>query len=283
MSPKAWMINLILAVAVVFLGIKTYDAWSRTENPLPEAGDGKPSAPVPHKTVVKADIPAETEYDSVVRHNLFSVSRSPQGKEREEPEQKSKGAEQPDPRLLKTLQQTVKQISVYGVMMVDGEKKALLRSPPVPVLKRNRTREPSPPPGQEITWVKVGDPVNRFTVKEINTRGVVLGAEGLAFDVVLYDERKPKKRTFQEKVTGPVVIRMEEGTQADAPSEKEKAQAPEEKSPEKKLPIEAEEPEEKRPVKKLPVEAEGPEKKQPEKKLPVEARSWGKRPGSASE
>lgn len=232
------MINLILAVVVVFLGIKAYDAWSETENRLPEAGDNKRSAPAPHKTVVKADIPAETEYDSVVHHNLFSISRSPQGKEREEPDPK-KEKKGPDPKLLKLLQQTVQQISIYGVMMVDGEKKALLRSSPVPVLKTRNARKPSSPPGQEIAWVKVGDPVNRFMVKEINTRGVVLGAEGLAFDVVLYDEDKPKKRASQEKVTGPVVIYMKEGTKADAPPEKEKTQRPEEKRPEKKLPVEA--------------------------------------------
>lgn len=254
MSAKAWIINLVLAAVVVFLGINAYDAWSKAEKRLPVAGEGKGSVPVPQKTVAKADVSPESEYDSVMSLNLFSISRSPGGQEKETPEPKPKPG--PDEKLVKLLQETVKRISIYGIIIANGEKKALIKSPAMPLLAQqdNRRQSPFHPPampvlgqpgkpqqpprsGEEIIWVKVGDAVNRFTVNEIKATGVVLGAEGLVFDVALYDKDQPKQRVPEKTAVGPIVI--DTGKEAPAGSAPDQAEAPKEKSPEKEIPIEA--------------------------------------------
>jgi len=259
---RGWIINFVLAAVVVFFGIKAYGVWSKEQEKLPEAGGVKHALPVSEKTPGKMEAPGESEYNVLVSHNLFSTLRSPDGEKQSGAETKPKPAG-PDPNLLKILQETVKRISIYGVMMVNEEKKALIKSPVMPILGRERDHKQASRSGEEIRWVKVGDAVDRFTVNEIKRTGVVLGAEGLAFDVALYDKDKPKQRVFEKTAAGPIVIDTKKGVQAG--SAPEKAEASKEKSPEK-----AEASKEKSPEK-----AEAPKEKSPEKVIPTEA---GQRP-----
>jgi hypothetical protein len=136
------------------------------------------------------------------------MERLPGGEEKGEVNPAVKAG--PDGMVAKLLEETIRQISIYGVMIVDDEKRALIKSPGMPV-SEERKRMPSPPPagppaGEEIKWVKVGDGLNRFTVNDIKSTGVVLSAEGLVFDVALYDKDKPKERTPIPKAEGPIVI-----------------------------------------------------------------------------
>ncbi|MCF8083219.1 MAG: hypothetical protein K9M96_09000 [Deltaproteobacteria bacterium] len=186
--------------------------------------------------------PPEATYEVVVENNLFWPDRSENSvKNNEKPQPKKKG---PDPRLLKVLQATAKQVSLYGVLITDGEKKALIRSPGAPALPGRKNNQQVP--GGEIKWVKVGDPVNRFTVNDITKSGVVLGAEGLKFDIALYDQDRPKPRAPQKPIAGPIVIDTKKGPEPAPPAEKakppepappaEKAKAPAETGNEKKSP-----------------------------------------------
>ena len=197
------MINFILAVMVVFLGIEAYGIWAEEQESLPDAGSAKGASPPSIKAFGKMNLPAQSDYDAIVNHNLFSMGRSPDGVEKEEMEPEVKAG--PDERLVKLLESTIKQISVYGVMIIDGEKRALIKSPAMPVSDGSK-RRPVPHAGEETKWVKVGEGLNRFTVNDIKASGVVLGAEGLAFDVALYDKDKPKERAPVRKAEGPIVV-----------------------------------------------------------------------------
>jgi hypothetical protein len=197
------MINFVLAAIVVFLGIKAYGIWAEDKESLPDAGTAKGPPPLSAKTFSKISLPPQSDYDAIVNHNLFSMGRSPDGVEKEEVKPEVKTGT--DEKLVKLLESTIKQISVYGVMIIDGEKKALIKSPALPVSDGSK-RRPAPHAGEETKWVKVGEGLNRFTVNDIKASGVVLGAEGLAFDVDLYDKDKPKERAPVRKAEGPVVV-----------------------------------------------------------------------------
>jgi hypothetical protein len=205
MVSRAWMMNLCLAAVAVFLGIKAYGVWSEEQAGLPKAdiAKGKGAMPVSMKTFGRMHVPPESEYDAIVNHDLFSVARSAFSKGKKEGELEVKGG--PDERVLKLLEATIQQISIYGVMIVDGEKRALIGSPAMSV-SEGRKRMLAPHAGEAIKWVKVGEGLNRFTVNDITSTGVVLGAEGMAFDVALYDTDKPKNRAPIPKEAGPIVV-----------------------------------------------------------------------------
>lgn len=201
------MINLVLAALVVFLGIKVYVIWSEDEERLPETGRSEGVSPRSAKTFGKTTVPPQSEYDVIVNLNLFSVGRSSDADGKKEGELEVGAGH--DEGAVKLLKETLKVISIYGLIIVGDEKRALIGSPALPV-SEGRKRMPvppgGPPAGEEVKWVKVGEGLNRFTVNDINSKGVVLGAEGMTFDVPLYDKNKPKKRVPVQKAEGPIVI-----------------------------------------------------------------------------
>jgi hypothetical protein len=235
---KTWMINLVLAAAVAFLATKAYDAWSTTERHLPKARGPKQVTASPQKALVTPKVPPESTFDAVVSHNLFAVSRSTGGGEEEAKAAAVEAKAKPDDRVVKLLQETIKRISVYGIMMVNEEKRALIKRPATPLLGKPGNRQPGPRPGEEIKWVRIGDTVDRFTVNEIRPTGVVLSAEGLVFNVVLYDKDSPKERVPEKGAEGPIVIDTKK--MSEAGGFPEKVEGLKESGPDKKLPIEPE-------------------------------------------
>lgn len=217
--------------------MKAFRVWSEAEKPLPGTGSDKTRATLTEKDIANRNTPPEKEYEVVVKENLFWPNRS-EHKTSTAPEKKpQKKPSGPDEKLLKLLKATSKRISLYGVLLTDKEKKALIASPAMPVLGKKRHPKRPPKGGQKIKWVEVGDPVNRFTVKDINPAGVVLGAEGLAFDIVLYDDGKPKQRATEKKRTGPTIIGLKDISQPERLPKK--TEAPKTKPGQNKKAIEA--------------------------------------------
>lgn len=233
MALKAWFIIFALIVGNVFFGIKAVQVWSEGAKTVPAIVTHKRQIkPVEKKMVKRVHLP-EATYEDVVKNNLFRPDRSEVVAQEGSVKAKHKKNKVSDEKLLKLLQATVKRIELYGVLLVDKQKKALIRSPTFPV--SSKPGKIKPPPGEDLKWVKVGDPVNRFTVKEITKNGVILGAEGLDFDVILFDEEKPKKRAPQKKVTGPIVFGA--GKEGEASNRPEKKAAREVKAPQKESPV----------------------------------------------
>jgi hypothetical protein len=253
MLLRIWIINLILSAAVVFLGLKAYSAWMSEKKNTVETGTAKKASIVAKKVAPAIAPPVETEYQTIVEHNLFWKSRSPYAQKKKETETEPKPAT--DERLVKLLQETAKRISVYGVMMINEEKRALIKHPTMPILAKPGNRHQPSSSGESLEWVKVGDAVDRFRVREIRPTGVVLAAEGLVFDVVLYDKDKPKERAPEKAASSPVVIDTKTGTEAARPPEE--IEGRKETGPDKELPI--------IPGKQLPIpaaaQADKPEKR----------------------
>ena len=198
MSSKIWLINLVMAVFVVFFGIKAYEVWSKGDQGPLETGSIQKPLPWPEKRISKRSMPPESDYEIIVTYNLFSHVRS-EGKSEEEKkplvnETKPKAAG----RFLKLLEWTHKRTNLYGVIIVDDQRQALIGEVPA-----NRGKSAGE---KEVKRAKVGDTVGRFKVKEIKNTSVILTAGGYEWPVALFDKDKPKKRASVKKETGPIVV-----------------------------------------------------------------------------
>jgi len=197
MSSKIWLINLVLAAVVMFFGLKAYEVWSGEKTTPSQAGSLKTPPPWAGKKVEKKTVLPESDYGVIVSSSLFSVSRSelkPQEQRKKQPAVERKA----DGRRLKTLEWSYKNTNLYGVVIVDDHREALIGE--VPAGTGTGTGE------RGVKRAKVGDIVGRFKVKEIRATSVVLTGGGHEWKVSLFDKDKPKKRAQVKKDDGPIVI-----------------------------------------------------------------------------
>ena len=91
-----------------------------------------------------------------------------------------------------------KRTNLYGVIIVDNHKEALIGE--VPEGRGKNVGEIG------VKRARVGDVVGRFKVKEINDTNVLLSAWGQEWRISMFDKDKPKKRAQVKKDDGPIVI-----------------------------------------------------------------------------
>ena len=197
MSSKIWLINLVLAVVVMFFGLKAYEVLSGEKTRSSQTGSLKSPPPWPEKKVEKKSVLPESDYEVIVSSNLFSASRSegkPQEQSKEQPAVDRKADGQP----LKILQWSYKNTNLYGVIIVDDHREAFIGE--VPAGTGTGVGE------QGVKRAQVGDTVGRFKVKEIKEKSVLLTAGGYEWRVALFDKDKPKKRAAIKKEAGPIVV-----------------------------------------------------------------------------
>jgi hypothetical protein len=74
---RIWVINILLAVFVVFFGMMSFDVWSKGDETIPEIQTGKnPEKPLPGKGIIERKMPPDSTYSIVAEKNLFSPNRS---------------------------------------------------------------------------------------------------------------------------------------------------------------------------------------------------------------
>lgn len=198
MSSKIWLINLVLAAAVIFFGIKACDVWSKGDQGPLKTGSIQKSLPSPEKKIAKRNMPPESDYEIIVTYNLFSHLRSEVKPEEEKRPLFNETGPKAAGRSLKLLEWTHQQTNLYGVIIVDDQKEVLIGEVPANTGKSAGERG--------IKRAKVGDIVGRFKVKEIKNTSVILTAGGYEWIVSLFDKDKPKKRAPVRKETGPIVV-----------------------------------------------------------------------------
>lgn len=211
MSSKIWLINIVLAVAVVFLGIRACRVWSTWEQVPVASGSSQKPLPLGEKQVSLRVAPPETEYEVVVSSNLLSPTRDEVGADPPTPQNEAKAEEvKATGNLLKVLERAHQQMNLYGVVIVDNEREALIDL--VPAKLGPSTPQPS------VERARVGDTLGMFKVKEIGPTAVVLTGGGYEWQLALFDKDKPKKRVPVQKTVGPVLIgdvpKIEEGGRA---------------------------------------------------------------------
>ena len=184
---KIWLINISLAVFVVFFGMMSFDVWSRGDETIPEIPSVKsPEKPLPGKRIIERTMPPEPTYGIVAEKNLFSSNRSEVIPEKQKKEGPLKISE--------------KTIFLYGVVVMGDRKKALISNPdPGPVGGKK--------PASKEKWVAVGDTIGTFSVSDIRKDRIVLADGAGNHEILLYDKSKPARQVnVAEKPAAPTVV-----------------------------------------------------------------------------
>ncbi len=181
MIQRAWFINAVLMVIVVFLALKVYGVWSDGYGVSHKAGFQGSKKPIRQKRMLKGNVPAESSYGVIVSKNLFSPDRM-------EPVAESLRNETRETKL------PGKKIYLYGVVLSDDYKLALITNP---VRGKGDRKD---------IWVHVGDKVDDLKVIEILKDRILL-AKGLKeYEISLYDKNKPKRRGISTSGKKPTVV-----------------------------------------------------------------------------
>jgi len=160
---RIWLINISLAVLVVFLGVMSFNVWLKADETIPEIQTGKSSEkPLPGKRIMERTVPPDATYGIVAEKNLFSSNRSESVPVKQEPGQ---------------FKISEKMIFLYGVVMAGDRKQALISNP-----------DPAPQAGKPpLTdkWVKVGDTMGNFSVTDVRKDRIILTDGGSMHEIPL--------------------------------------------------------------------------------------------------
>lgn len=239
MRKRVWYINMFLAVLVFFIGYETYAVWMNgsreialTLEDVPAEGD---FSKIPK--IYQRQVPPEADYEVLAEKNLFAADRKEPVVEEAEPQ--AAAEETPDPKVERAVEEMLKQISLYGVVIVDELKAALIRHPPAttaPLDERalRQVRYASRRRGNqqlETSLVRLNESLGVFTVADIKADRVLLSDGSGSYEILLYDSEKPKERVQQKpKESAPTVVEVKPGEPvqpAPAPPAQAGAAAPE--------------------------------------------------------
>ena len=236
MFSKIWLINIFLTAMVVLVGFQAYRIWDGEEKKIPSINPAKKTSSPVYKEIVKKKKVAPANYETVAANNLFAEDRIER-----KPEEKPKGENEEsdvkpvtDPKLLAFAEKEVKKIALYGVIISERGKKALvsnleMKAPAAKTRKVSRStmnflqkalknKKPATlvaaSSGDKQKWVKQGDQIGPFKVMNINNDSILLSAEGKEFPISLYDKRGKKRAAPLKKETGPAIVSVGPGTKS---------------------------------------------------------------------
>ena len=172
MSRRFWLIDLLLILIFLFLVVKVYDVWTHSGKVAWEAplSRQKPqSPPAPGTLAVKKEVPPPNRYQSISEKNLFNPERKEFASSLTSDGRKA--LTRPD-------------LELFGVVVGGEYHSAIISNPDRKLGKGQR----------ETITVKVGDRVGGYQVAKILEDRIVLEMNGDAFDLLLYDPSRPKKR-----------------------------------------------------------------------------------------
>jgi len=179
MFSKIWPVNICLAGLALFFGTKTHEIWVRGEKTVPKmqvVQKSEPSSRV-SKRAVKRRVSPESSYEVVATRNLFS------------PERAESVPPDPDPEPeVKQLSGFGKNITLYGVIIMDDYKSALISNPLI--------KEPDE---RQNKWVKVGDMIDELEVTEIRKERILLAEKEEKYEILLYNKDKPVRNGKTKK------------------------------------------------------------------------------------
>lgn len=163
---------LILLLAVLGLGFKNYEIWSRPagagiKREIPKKPEARTEKVLPGPAV--AEILPPEAYKAVAEKNLFHPDRQ------EFPVSAAPDQTRPAAR---------PQIQLYGILIGGDHQAATVVNPGRTLAKGER----------ETKTVKVGDRIGEYSVAKIQEDRIVMESAGDSFEVLLYDPNAPKKR-----------------------------------------------------------------------------------------
>ncbi len=184
-SPKIWLINILLAAAIIFFVIMSFDVWTEKNEVIAGIQEAEGLKTVPSdKRIIERVMPPESTYEIVAQKDLFSPDRA---------ESYSGEPESELPRF------SEKMIFLYGVVTLGNEKQALVSDP------ESGSKAAGERPKDK--WVRVGDTIGNFTVAAIEKDKIVLKEGADRYEVPLYDESKPVRgKAGTQRSAAPTVV-----------------------------------------------------------------------------
>ncbi len=188
MFSKLWFINIVLVVGVLFFAVKIFDVWFNQPRQIPEPTAAAAQEVQPEKQVAKRNLPPESSYRTIAEKNLFAEDRKEYLPPTLDPELDSSLEHEAE---IKPFEGFGKNVTLYGVMIFQDVKKALITNPD------RKSGEP-----QDI-WVKKGDTlleikrrdsVAALKVDEILRDRILVRDETSKYEILLYDKDKSKQR-----------------------------------------------------------------------------------------
>jgi hypothetical protein len=185
MSLRYGVLSLLVLFAIFILALKNYETWTLPNEVLTEKG-------VTKKSVEKIENPPAgigQKESTDIRSYIFVSEKNIFSSERKEfpiiaPPQQGK---QPIGR---------PQIILYGVTMAGDYQSASIVHSGRPVKQGER----------QIMSVKVGDQIGEFKLAKILPDRIMMEAAEDSFEVLLYDPRVPKQRTYARTEAKPATV-----------------------------------------------------------------------------
>ena len=173
----------MLTLALIFFGFKIYGVWKEGE--VAVIGNQKTNKAAPHsqkRVAGRKNLP-ESYYRTIIKRDLFSPDRTEFVPDVSESEVESERQKMPG-----------KKITLYGVVMMDDDVKALVSDP-----EKKSGAKPS-------QWVRTGDKLGDVTVVSIEKDSILLSDGTKNYKISLYDHTKPRTRQAAPKTEKPTVI-----------------------------------------------------------------------------
>ena len=186
MSFKYGVFGIILSFLILFLAIKSYEAWTHSVEVAPDKGTMKKSEAkvnYPPSTPVAQDPSATKTYISIAEKNIFN----PERKDFPITAPGSGTSMRPMAR---------PQIILYGITLTKDYQSVSIVQPGRALRKGER----------EMMTLKVGERIGEYKVAKIFPDRITLEAEGDTFEVSLYDLGKPKQRKDVKTETKPASV-----------------------------------------------------------------------------
>ena len=186
MSIKYGVLCIILSFLILFLAIKSYEAWTHSVEVAPDKGTMKKSESKvnhPPATPAAQEPSATKTYISIAEKNIFN------------PERKDFPATAPGSGT--SLRAMVRpQIILYGITLTKDYQSVSILHPGRPLRKGER----------ELMTLKVGERIGEYKLAKILPDRITLETEGDTFEVSLYDPRVPKHRKDFKTETKPASV-----------------------------------------------------------------------------
>jgi hypothetical protein len=188
MSLKHGILSLLLLFFVLLLGIKNYEIWTLPIELGPEKGETKKSGVKiedPSTIVGKKETTPIESYIFIAEKNIFN------------PERKDFpviAPPLPGPEVKKPIVRP--QIILYGVTIGGDVQSASVVNPGRPLKKGER----------ELMTLKVGDQIGEYKLAKILPDRIAMEATEDKFEVLLYDAKSPKQRTYAKTESKPATV-----------------------------------------------------------------------------
>ena len=189
MTLKHGVLCLLALVTIVLLAFENYETWTSRVEPASQKAGPKKTSVKPEGSKSPADQKDSNARPSIASY-IFVAEKNPFHPDRKEfpiPEVPKLEVKKPIVR---------PQVTLYGVTIVEDYRSATISIPGKPLQKGEK----------ETMTLGIGGQVGEYKVSQILQDRIGLKTEEDSFEVLLYDTKTPKKRTYVKTENRPTAI-----------------------------------------------------------------------------